>query len=253
MKKLNIVATVFTLAFLLGCGDEVQSQNANQNVKKSNSGLCHDANSSFYTRTKNFTGYDSMTDCLASGGKPYKGYKSSFAKAEEEATEQGVAFVSLYDRSDWPHWIDADNDCQNTRHELLLATSSKPGQFKTDKSCNVLSGEWFDLYSGETFTDSKDLDLDHVIPLKWAHDHGGDAWPRERKQAFANDPENLLLVSASLNRQKGAKGPTEWLPPNQSYRCDYLAHFNRVLEKYDLEFIPSDQRIVNRMMKACEM
>ncbi|MDT0596106.1 HNH endonuclease family protein [Glaciecola petra] len=221
-------------------------------VKQSNSGLCHDANSGSFKRTKNFTPYDSMPSCIAAGGKAYKGYQSDFDKAEEEAIEEGRSFVSLYNRNDWPHWIDSDKDCQNTRHELLIATSKKPVKFKTDKDCNVLSGEWFDFYSGETYNDSKDLDLDHVVPLKFAHGHGGDKWSRERKQAFANDLDNLLLVQASLNRQKGAKGLTEWLPPNHSYRCDYIAHFNKVMTKYELDFIPSERRIVNRMVQACE-
>jgi len=76
-------------------------------------------------------------------------------------------------------------------------------------------------------------------------------WSRGKKQQFANDLDNLLLVSASLNRQKGAKGLDEWLPPNHSYRCDYIAHFNAVMAKYELKYIPSEQRIVNKMVKAC--
>jgi hypothetical protein len=68
---------------------------------------------------------------------------------------------------------------------------------------------------------------------------------------FANDLDNLILAKASLNRQKGAKGLTEWLPPNYSYRCEYIARFNAVMEKYELSYIPSEQRIVNRMIKAC--
>ena len=220
-------------------------------VKKSSAGICHDGNSGSFGRTKNFTPYASMDLCISSGGRPYKGFKSSIDIAEQEAIDENRSFVTLYNRSDWNHWIDADSDCQNTRHELLISTSKIAVGFKSDDQCNVLTGSWYDPYSGENYSNSKDLDLDHVVPLKFAHGHGGDVWSRGKKQKFANDLDNLLLVSASLNRQKGAKGLDEWLPPNHSYRCDYIAHFNAVMAKYELKYIPSEQRIVNKMVKAC--
>jgi hypothetical protein len=114
-----------------------------------------------------------------------------------------------------------------------------------------LSGEWYDPYSGDTFTISKDLDLDHIVPLKVAHGHGADKWSREHKALFANDLGNLILAKASLNRQKGAKRLTEWLPPNFSYRCEYIARFNAVMAKYKLSYIPSEQRVINRMVNSC--
>jgi hypothetical protein len=81
-------------------------------------------------------------------------------KASNVASVQGGEFSTLYDRSDWPHWSDADRDCQNTRHEILIQTSTKPGEFKgTDNACNVLAGEWYDSYSRVTFTISKALGL----------------------------------------------------------------------------------------------
>jgi 5-methylcytosine-specific restriction endonuclease McrA len=220
-------------------------------VKQSTSGICHDESSASYTRTKNFIPYASLADCIDAGGRLPKGQTQQIDNATQEAEEQGRYFVSLYDRSDWPHWLDSDSDCQNTRHEILIQTSTKPITFKTDNACNVLTGEWYDPYSGETFTNSTDLDLDHIIPLKFAHGHGGDKWTRERKAKFANDLDNLILVSASLNRQKGAKGPDEWLPPNYPYRCEYIAHFDNVMTKYGLRYIPSEQRIINKMVQAC--
>ena len=89
------------------------------------------------------------------------------------------------------------------------------------------------------------------MPLKFAHGHGADIWSRERKEAFANDLDTLILVQASLNRQKGAKGLDEWLPHNQSYRCEYVARFNAIMAKYELKYIPTEQRIVNKMVNAC--
>jgi hypothetical protein len=81
--------------------------------------------------------------------------------------------------------------------------------------------------------------------------HGADIWSRERKEMFANDFDNLILVLASLNSQKGAKGLDEWLPPNNPYRCEYIARFNAIMVKYELSYIPSEQRIVDKMIKAC--
>lgn len=220
-------------------------------VKKSTSGICHDASSASYERTKNFVAYTSISACIDSGGRLPKSQTRQVDNATKEAEEQGRDFVTLYDRSDWPHWLDSDGDCQNTRHEILISTSTTPVAFKTENECTVLTGKWYDPYSGNTFTNSTDLDLDHIVPLKFAHGHGGANWTRQRKAEFANDVDNLLLVDASLNRQKGAKGPDEWLPPNHRYRCEYITRFNAIMIKYGLNFISSERRIVNKMMQAC--
>jgi hypothetical protein len=220
-------------------------------VKKSSSGVCHDDYSGSFNRTKNFTSYESMDLCVNSGGRAYIGFKSSIDKAEQEAIDEDRNFVTLYNRSDWPHWVDTDRDCQNTRHELLISTSSRTVEFKTDNECNVLTGYWYDPYSGQNFSNSKELDLDHVVPLKFAHGHGADKWSRVKKQKFANDLDNLLLVNASLNRQKGAKGLDEWLPPNHAYRCKYIAHFNTIMTKYELNYISSEKRIIDKMVQVC--
>jgi hypothetical protein len=220
-------------------------------VKQSSSGICHDKSSGSFNRTKNYIPFDSIAACIEAGGRLPKGKIYQVDKANNEAIEQGGEFSTLYDRSDWPHWSDDDRDCQDTRHEILIQTSTKPIEFKTENECNVLSGEWYDPYSGDMFTISKDLDLDHIVPLKFAHGHGADKWSRERKKQFANDYDNLLLVNASLNRQKGAKGLDEWLSPNQSYRCEYITRFNSVMAQYELSYIPSEKRIINRMVNAC--
>jgi hypothetical protein len=262
MKSIQKVFTLLFVLIVFSCGNSnSQAQSANTErvskqvepiVKQSGSGICHDANSGSYKRTKNYTSFNGMQSCIDAGGKPYRSFKSNIDKAEEEAIEEGRSFVTLYNRNDWPHWSDDDKDCQNTRHELLISTSKKAVAFKTEKGCNVATGEWFDPYSGNTYFKSTELDLDHIVPLKFAHGHGGHRWSRERKETFANDLDNLILAQASLNRQKGAKGLDDWLPPNQSYRCEYIARFNAVMAKYDLRFIPAEQRIVNRMVKACQ-
>jgi hypothetical protein len=251
----TILLYIVVSSGLASCSNGVNSnKNSNKTkspIKMSSTGICHDKNSSSYSKTQNFTAFDSTATCIKAGGRLPKSKTKHMDEAIADAKKHGNIFVTLYDRGDWPHWSDNDKDCQNTRHEILISTSKKQVEYKTENGCNVAAGEWYDPYSGETFFNSKDLDLDHVVPLKFAHGHGGDIWSRELKEAFANDTDNLLLVNVSLNRQKGAKGLDEWLPPNHSYRCEYIVRFNSVITKYELQLIPAEQRIVNKMVTTC--
>lgn len=49
----------------------------NPTVKRSNSGICHATDSRYYAHTKNFTAYDTLTACIADGGRLPKNYKIS--------------------------------------------------------------------------------------------------------------------------------------------------------------------------------
>jgi hypothetical protein len=219
VKPIKKVFTLLIVLIISSCGNsnsqaqatntDTGSKKAESIVKQSISGICHDKNSSSYSRTKNYTAFDSIASCIDAGGRLPKSQTKQVDKAIDEAIEQGNAFVTLYERSDWPHWSDDDGDCQNTRHEILISTSKKSVEFKTEKGCNVATGEWFDPFSGDTYLNSIELDLDHIVLLKFAHGHGADIWSREHKETFANDIDNLILVHASLNRQKGAKGLDE--------------------------------------------
>jgi len=136
-----------------------------------------------------------------------------------------------YDRKEWRHWVDADKDCQNTRHEILIRNSLAE-LHPSENACKVISGVWVGQYTDEVFTKGIQLDADHIAPLKWAHDNGGKNWSPTLKRAFANDPENILPVKASANRSKGAKGPNEWMPPRN--QCEYLRQWRSIVNRYGL-------------------
>jgi hypothetical protein len=138
-----------------------------------------------------------------------------------------------YDRSEWSHWSDPDKDCQNTRQEILI-TRSKTKVKLNKKSCTVISGQWSDYYFPEEHTLAKNVDIDHLIPLKHAHEVGGANWTQKEKERFANDPENLVITNKSYNRKKGAKTIAEWLPIHRDRTCVYLKDWVRIKKKYHL-------------------
>lgn len=63
MRKIFIVTILLSsVLFFSGCSSDPA-------VKKSNAGICHKKGTNFYNNTKNFTAYDSIDDCLSSGGR----------------------------------------------------------------------------------------------------------------------------------------------------------------------------------------
>ena len=143
--------------------------------------------------------------------------------------------ILRYERKLFGKWLDLDGDCQNTRHELLIKLSTDTVGF-SENFCRTVSGRWLGPYSGDIFLESSKLDIDHLVPLKFAWEHGAYSWSKKKRNFFSNDFENLLAVDKSLNREKGAYGPTNWLPPNEKYRCHYLLRFQRVMQIYELSF-----------------
>lgn len=210
-------------------------------VKKSTSGICHVENSAHYERTKNFKPFDTLNECLSSGGRLPSSYKPSSSSKAPSSTG--------YSRKSFKHWSDEDKNCINTRHEMLKAQSTGP-VVMSDNGCRVIRGRWNDPYTGKIFYESKQVDVDHLIPLKWAWDNGADKWSSEKREQFANDERNLFAVDASANRSKGAKGAKEWLPPNKKFHCQYVTRYLRVLIIYEF---PSSAVEEHRKLrnKAC--
>lgn len=156
----------------------------------------------------------------------------------------------FYNVDDWPYDEDFDGDCQNTRHEILVATSRAPVRFTNPRNCEARTGEWFDEYTGKTFNVAAQIDLDHIIPLRYAHNQGGDRWPPNKKVAFANDPMNLILTERSEIRRKGERGPTRYLPRDE-YQCDYVRQWLAIAEKYDLRIANGDKNRITVILRDC--
>jgi len=214
-------------------------------IKRSSSGICHPPESGWYERTKNYTPFDSLKACLQAGGRLPKGLSlTSLDGAQNESEKKG------YNRSAFGHgWDDSDGDCQDSRAEALITTSTTQVRFAEAKRCRVVTGRWVSPFTGLVIQNASDIDIDHVVPLAWSWDRGAGQWHREKREQFANDSINLWPVELSLNRSKGAKGPNEWLPP--AGQCSYVARFYRIVKLYKLEPRPAENEWIRAFMDDC--
>lgn len=152
-----------------------------------------------------------------------------------------------YDRGEWKHWT--GGKCDNTREQAL---KERGENVKLDgDDCRVESGKWIGPYTGKTFTNSSDMDFDHVIPLSYAARHGGQAWSLEKKEQFANDLSQLELVEASANRSKGDKGPGDWMPDNEDYTCEYSTKWVTTATKYGVSITKDDAKALEEGLATC--
>jgi len=160
--------------------------------------------------------------------------------ASAQSTYKGLAITPevntpAYKRSQWKHWIDEDGDGQDARQEVLIAESLLSATFNAQGK--VSRGLWVGPYCGFVTRDPSDIQIDHMIPLKETHQSGGHAWTKAEKEAYANDLSNaqhLIASKGGCNGSKGAKDPSEWMPPNRTYWCQYLNDWVEIKQKWKL-------------------
>lgn len=231
-RGLTGLGAALLLAAALGLPGAAPAQ-----VKLSRSGICHCPGGAYWERTIHFTAHPSIESCLATGGRHPKrgqGDCNAPAAARMTAMPSGEDDGLRYDRALFGGWADEDGDCRTTRHGVLAELSTVPVRWSAN-GCEVERGRWMDSYTGAVHLDAGGLDVDHVVPLAYAWMRGADGWDAERREAFGNDPANLVPTEAAVNRSKGSRGPLAWLPPDAGARCGYVLRFARVARAHGLE------------------
>ena len=151
-------------------------------------------------------------------------------------------------------WSDVDGNGCDTRSDILRRDLVE----RTMSSrCSVMSGVLYpDPFTGRPLTYVRGrsvVDIDHVVSL-------GNAWATGAQQispvariALANDPLNLLAVSASANRQKQDGDAATWLPSNKAFRCAYVARQVAVKAKYRLWVTSAEKSAIQRVLAPCPL
>jgi hypothetical protein len=126
-----------------------------------------------------------------------------------------------------------------------------------DDGCIVLSGTLQDPYTGNEIKfvrgskTSGDVQIDHVVALSDSWQKGAQALSSEQRLQLANDPLNLLAVDGPANQKKGDSDAASWLPPNKSFRCQYVARQIAVKDKYILWVTEAEKSAMIRVLNGC--
>lgn len=161
-----------------------------------------------------------------------------------------------YDRSEWRQWdVYGSRSCWSVR-EQTIATQATGVRLAND-GCSIEAATLTSPYTGssESLGTSRDvssrIQIDHVVPLKYAAEHGAQSWSASDKERYANDttPGHLIAVDSHSNEAKGDSGPSEWMPSvNQ---CAYVEDFVGVLRKWNISISPADAAFAQRHLASC--
>ena len=157
----------------------------------------------------------------------------------------------------WSDDVDVEfghNGC-NTRDDILRRDLQN--LVVRRGTCYAQSGTLVDPYSGVTIDfvrspeTSKAIEIDHVVALADAWYNGARSWDPQRRLDFANDPRNLLAVSPQANFDKAFRDAASWLPPNEAFRCDFVARQIEVKAAYGLWLAAKEKKAMEAVLARC--
>lgn len=153
-------------------------------------------------------------------------------------------------------WADVDRNGCDQRNDVL-ARDLVDITIRSDRSCVVVAGTLHDAYTGTTIAFERGQDtsalvqIDHVVPLAWAWQHGAAEWSLMERQQFANDLANLQAVDGATNSSKSSSGPGEWLPPAADHSCAYVTRWVFVLDRFGLAVGSGDRAVIEDTLERC--
>lgn len=196
---------------------------------------------------------------IASAAFALQPTSASAAQAERIAVPLHTAVAELpvavenrtgYDRSLFPHWVDADGDRCNSRQEVLIAEAFRPPE--VDADCRLTGGEWYSYYDDAYWTVPTDLDIDHMVPLAEAWDSGARDWDTARRRAYANDlgdDRPLVAVTDNVNQAKADRDPAEWQPVQE--KCRYAQEWVAVKLRWRLTVDEAEKAALTDLAGGC--
>jgi len=130
-------------------------------------------------------------------------------------------------------------------------------EVEVDDKCNVIKGTLDDPYTGKLIQfergseTSSAVQIDHVVALSDAWQKGAQQLDRATRVELANDPLELIAVDGLTNQKKSDGDAATWLPPNKSFRCQYVARQIAVKKKYLLWVTQAEYDVIKTLLTSC--
>ena len=113
-----------------------------------------------------------------------------------------------------------------------------------------MGGIIYGPYTGNTYSSTRETDIEHIVARSEAHDSGLCAASDATRKRFSSDLLNLTLASPSVNRhQKSGKDAAEWLPDLN--RCWFAARILQVKREYGLTVDPREADALDAVLSGC--
>ena len=173
------------------------------------------------------------------------------------SADEATAVPDYHRQAFGQRWADTDHNGCDTRNDILARDLARPTFKPGTRDCVVLTGTLAEPYTGATIEFQRGdktsalVQIDHVVALADAWRSGAWQWDAQRRQAFANDPDNLLAVDGAANEDKSASSADQWLPPNVTFRCDYVKRQIAIKYAYGLSVTQAEQDAMATQLTAC--
>lgn len=151
-------------------------------------------------------------------------------------TWKGLEVREEYDNDDCPSYRSVTKDYQYSSD--------------TDLVIEQTLGGFYSPYDDIWYDEATDVDIDHMVARKEAHDSGLCKATPEVRYEFANDLLNLTLSTPSVNRnEKSDKDAADWLP--QYNKCWYVFTVIQVKKKYKMTVDSAERDAMQEVLESC--
>ena len=114
----------------------------------------------------------------------------------------------------------------------------------------ALGDKRYEAYTGVYYDHERDVQVDHIVAKREAHDSGACGWTPSARREFARDIENLALASPRLDLGvKAGRDAAEWLPDFN--RCWYAGTIVAVRRKYALTVDEAERDALEEVLSGC--